>query len=214
MILTCDAPIGAASVPATSQVMVCVEPPRSVAGVACDVTRNGPVPLARTSFVSARPMPPPPWWLSRAVRRKFSVRSLLNPTQSEVGRNSEKQSRMSSGTSVGAGGATGHVPVAAFVLLARIWPRSGNTRSGFVDTAFRPGDGVRSVSVALTFAAVPNCRNSGPLVLRLLTSAVPTALPPEMPPRSFCSHMYLSTSPVSESVALPVSANGVRSGIV
>ena len=100
------------------------------------------------------------------------------------------------------------MPVAALVLLATIWPISGNTRSGFVVTAFRPGDGVRSVSVALTFAAVPNCRNSGPLVLVLLTSAVPVAAP-----RSFCSHMYVSVSP-SESVALPVSANGVRSGIV
>ena len=67
--------------------------------------------------------------------------------------------------------------------------------------------------MALTLAAVPNWRNSGPLVLRLLTSAVPAALPPLMPPRSFCSHMYVIVSP-SGSVALPVRANGVRSGIV
>ena len=65
--------------------------------------------------------------------------------------------------------------------------------------------------MALTLAAVPNCRNSGPLVLTLFTSAVPACC--RMPPRSFCSHMYVSVSP-SASVALPVSANGVRSGIV
>ena len=49
-------------------------------------------------------MPPPPGWPSRAVRRKFSVRSLRKPTQSAVGRNSEKQSRISGGTTVGGGG--------------------------------------------------------------------------------------------------------------
>ena len=163
--------------------------------------------------MSARPMPPPPRCASRAVRRKFSVRSPGKPTQSDVGRNSEKQSLMASGTSAGAAGAVGHTPVLAFVLPATIWPMSGNTRVGSVVTAFRPGDGLSSVSVALTLAAVPNWRNSGPLVLVLFTSAVPALLPPEMPPRSFCSHMYVTVSP-SESVALPVRANGVRSGIV
>ena len=51
-----------------------------------------------TSLVSALPMPPPPGCPSRAVSRKFSVRSPAKPTQSAVGRNSEKQSRMASGT--------------------------------------------------------------------------------------------------------------------
>ena len=101
-----------------------------------------------------------------------------------MGRNSEKQSLMSGGTAVGAGGAAGQAPVTAFVLLARICARSGNTRVGSVPTALRPGDGVNSVSLGLTLAAVPNWRKSGPFVFVLLTSAVPAAAP-----RSVCSHM-------------------------
>ena len=177
-------PIGATFVPATSHVTVCVEPPATGADVACEVTRNGPASGSITSLVSAEPMPPAPGFPSRAVSLKFSVRSFRNPTQAFVGRNSEKQSRTSGGTAVGGAGAAGQVPVTAFVLLARICARSGNTRVGSVVTALRPGDGVRSVSVALTLAAVPNCRKSGPFAFVLLTRAVPV-----VPPRSVCSHM-------------------------
>jgi len=49
---------------------------------------------------------------------------------------------------------------------------------------FSPGEGESSVSVALTCAAVPNWRNSGPSFFVFETSAVPVA-----PPMSFCSHM-------------------------
>src|SRR3954447_16520145 len=211
LILTFAALIGAASVPATSHVTGWSEPASSVAGAPCEVTRNGPVPLASTSFVSARPMPPPPGRASRAVRRKCSVRSPGTPTQSDVGRNSEKQSLIVAGTSAGAAGAAGQTPVLALVLPARIWPMSGNTRVGSVVTAFSPGDGLSSVSVALTLAAVPNCRNSGPLALTLFTSPVPPLM--AAGPASLRSHTYVSGSP-SESVAPPVRANGVRSGIV
>ena len=61
---------------------------------------------------------------------------------------------------------------------------SGNTRVGFPSVMFSPGEGESSVSVALTCAAVPNWRNSGPSFFVFETSAVPVA-----PPMSFCSHM-------------------------
>ena len=47
-----------------------------------------------------------------------------------------------------------------------------------------PGEWYLSESSAVTCAATPNCRNSGPSFLTLSTSAVPVA-----PPMSFCSHM-------------------------
>ena len=83
---------GARLVPATSHVTVWAEPPVTAPGAPCDVTRNGPAVGASTSLVSAEPRPPAPGLPSRAVSRKFSVRSARNPTQSAVGRNSEKQS--------------------------------------------------------------------------------------------------------------------------
>ena len=103
--------------------------------------------------------------------------------------------------------ARGHWPVSAFVWPATICARSGKTRVGSGVAAFSPGDGDISVPSSVTCAAVPNWRNSGPLVLRLLFSGVP---PPA--PSSFCSQLYVSGSP-SGSVALPVRLNGVRTGI-
>ena len=64
------------------------------------------------------------------------------------------------------------------------------------------------MSVGDTIAASPNTRNSGPLTFVLFVSAVPVVAP-----LSFCSHRYVTVSP-SASVALPVSANGVRTGMV
>ncbi len=184
LIFTSVTPIGATFVPATSQVTVCAEPPVSGADVDCEVTRNGPASGSITSRVSADPTPPAPGFPSRAVSLKFSVRSFRNPTHAFVGRNSEKQSRTRGGSAVGGAGPGGHVPVTAFVLLARICARSGNTRVGSVVTAFRPGDGVRSVPSGVTSAATPNWRKSGPFAFVLLTSPVPA-----VPPRSVCSHM-------------------------
>src|SRR3954451_20678778 len=59
------------------------------------------------------------------------------------------------------------------------------------------------------FSRVPNSRNSGPFVLAFETSAVPTPTP-----GSFCYHMYVSVSPLSASVALPLRVTGVRYGMV
>src|SRR5215213_9467559 len=165
LILTFAALTGETSVPATSQVIVCATVPKRTCGTACEVTRNGPASGATVTLVEANPIAPPPGLLSRAVRRKFSVRSPSKPTQSLVGSHSEKHSRVTAGSAVGAVGGVGHVPVAALVLLARIWSMSGKTRVGLLLTAFSPGELYFSVSVALTSAALPNWRNSGPLVL-------------------------------------------------
>ena len=75
----------------------------------------------------------------------------------------------------------GHWPVAAFVVLARICARSGKTRVGSVPAAFWPGDGERIAFAALTLAAVPKTRNSGPLGFVLENRLVPL-------PASSCSH--------------------------
>ena len=50
LIFTSLVPTGATSVPATFQVTVCVVPARSVAGAACEVTRNGPANGASVSL--------------------------------------------------------------------------------------------------------------------------------------------------------------------
>src|SRR5262245_7391297 len=112
---------------------------------------------------------------------------------------------------IGTGGAigpAGHEPVSAFVLLARIFRSSGKTRVGLDVRWFSFGELYISVSCSLIGAETGNMANSGPFVFVLLSSDVPAA-----PPRSFCSHEYVKGSP-SPSVALPVRANGVRSGIV
>ena len=74
------------------------------------------------------------------------MRSLRKPTQSVVGSNSEKHSRVATGSGAGAGGGVGHGPVAALVLSARICPMSGNTRVGLLVARFRPGEWYFSVS--------------------------------------------------------------------
>src|SRR4051794_28201136 len=148
LILTSAALIGETSVPATSQVIVCATAPKSTCETACDGTRNGPASGATVTLVDATPIAPPPGLLSRAVSRKFSVRSPSKPTQSLVGRNSEKHSRVVTGSAVGAGGGAGQSPVAALVLSARICSMSGNTRVGLSETAFSPGEWYLSVSVA------------------------------------------------------------------
>ena len=66
---------------------------------------------------------------------------------------------------------------------------SGNTRVGLSSTRFRPGEWYFSESASGMSAPTPNWRKIAPLVLVLLTSAVPAVLPPLMPARSFCSHM-------------------------
>src|SRR3954469_14170757 len=109
--------------------------------MAWEVTRNGPAKGASVRLVSAWPTPPPPSLASRAVRRKFSVRSPRTPTQSAVGRNSEKQSTVAGGTTAGDAGAVGQAPVAAFVFPARIWAMSGKTRVGLALAMFSPGEG-------------------------------------------------------------------------
>ena len=147
------------------------------------MTRNGPAAGTILTAVSACPTPPATELPSRAVSRKCIVRSCSTPTQSVVGRNSEKQSTVAGGTGPD-GGACGQLPVAAFVRPARIWAMSGNTRVGSVPAAFSPGDGDIRVPESSTIAAVPNWRKSGPVRFVLLTSAVP--LPP---PMSFCSQV-------------------------
>src|SRR6476619_2039458 len=67
LIFTFAVEIGAASVPATFQVTVWVDAPLSVAAVFGAVTRNGPVPVASSTAVSALDVPP---FRSRAVSRK------------------------------------------------------------------------------------------------------------------------------------------------
>jgi hypothetical protein len=59
------------------------------ASVAWEVSRNGPAPGATVSATSALSSPPKPGWLSRAVRRKCSVRDASMPTQAAVGSSSE-----------------------------------------------------------------------------------------------------------------------------
>ncbi len=76
--------IGATSVPATFQVTVWLVPFVVEMAVFGEVTRNGPVPGARLTVVSALFTPPPPEAPSRAVRRKC-----IGPAYTEVGRNSE-----------------------------------------------------------------------------------------------------------------------------
>ena len=117
------------------------------------------------------------------------MRSERKPIQSVVGRNSAKHSRVGTGTTVGAGGASGQVPVAALVLLARICSMSGNTRVGFVVTAFRPGELYFSESASGMSTPVAELAEERAVGLECSTSAVPTVVPPEMPPRSICSHM-------------------------
>ena len=120
---------------------------------------TGPANGASVSLVAALPTPPPPSLASRAVRRKFSVRSPRTPTQSAVGRNSEKQSTVAGGTGAGEGGAVGQAPVAAFVLPARICAMSGNDpgRVGVGHVLARRG--VSSVSVVAD--AAPRSRTGG-----------------------------------------------------
>ena len=108
-------------------------------------------------------------------------------------------------------GPGGQEPVSAFVLLSRICWRSGNTRVGSLVRWFSPGESYSSVSESLICPEYGNIANSGPFVFVLFSSDVPA--PFGEAPRSFCSHEYVSGSP-SASVALPVRANGVRSGIV
>ena len=64
------------------------------------------------------------------------------------------------------------------------------------------------MSSSLTGADFGNIAKSGPFTFTLKSSDIPAAAP-----MSFCSHAYRMVSP-SASVALPVSAKGVRSGIV
>ena len=85
---------------------------------------------------------------------------------------------------------------------------SGNTRVGLDVARFSPGELICSAPAGVTGAYCPKIRKSGPSILVWLPRAVPAA-----PPRSFCSQMCTSGSP-SGSVAWPVSANGVRIGIV
>src|SRR3954452_23632074 len=84
LIFTLAALTGAPLVPATDQVTGSDAPAAALDAVACEVTRNGVVPLT-VIVESALPAPPPAGFPSRAVSRKCSVRA-------EVGRNSEKQS--------------------------------------------------------------------------------------------------------------------------
>ena len=88
---------------------------------------------------------------------------------------------------IGTGGAIGpcvHEPVSAFVLFARMFRISGNTRVGLFVRWFSFGELYWSVSDSLIGADVPNIANSGPSTFVLLSSDVPFALP-----RSFCSQL-------------------------
>ena len=154
------------------------------------MTRNGPASGATVTLVEAKPMPPPPGLVSRAVRRKFSVRSPRKPTQSFVGRNSEKHSRVVTGTAVGAAGGAGQQPVAALVLLARIWSMSGNTRVGLPSTAFSPGEWYFRVSTELMSTPVAELPEQRAVGLDLVDQRrARGAAARAVPPRSFCSHM-------------------------
>ena len=105
--------IGAAFVPETFQVTVCV-PAGRLTAVFGAVTRNGCV-AATVTVVSALFTPPVPAWLSRTEARNLTCR----PT---VGRNSDQQ--------LIAPGSAGHVPVFAFVVFARMLLIRGNVRLG------------------------------------------------------------------------------------
>ena len=67
--------IGAAVVPATSQVTVWVEPPLYVTAVLGEVTANGPVLATVVTVLEASPVQPAVAKLSRTVTRKFMLRA-------------------------------------------------------------------------------------------------------------------------------------------
>ena len=69
--------IGAAVVPATFQVTVCVEPPAQITAVAGAVIAKGPAVLTDATVVASESTPPPPPRLSRTVRRKCIVRDVV-----------------------------------------------------------------------------------------------------------------------------------------
>jgi len=68
---------GAAAVPATFQVTVCVEPPAQSTADAGKVIAKGPAVETEVTVVVSEFTPPPPPRLSRAVRRKFIVRDVV-----------------------------------------------------------------------------------------------------------------------------------------
>ncbi len=94
------------------------------------MTRNGPAePTVRAT--SSCWVPPPVGNWSRAVSRKRRVRAA-------VGSSSEKQSSTAGGTSSPL--TVGQEPVAALVVPASTWARSGKVRDGSPLASFWPGE--------------------------------------------------------------------------
>src|SRR5262245_24667558 len=77
LILTLAQLTGAAVVPLTFQVTVCVPPPVQVTAVFGAVTANGPAAAVTFTVVEALETPPPPARLSRTTALKVIVRVIV-----------------------------------------------------------------------------------------------------------------------------------------